>query len=356
MVIHSPTRLRATYPLCDPRLEDMFYGVSTALIGLLSVLLATNQVVAASNYVAQTTGISIPVVDPNDPVEKEYQKLLEMDDAAIADADKMISDNKAFQEKGAGLQDALLTAKMEQKLEPIQTAYQDFLLRNPNHTRARLAYGSFLDQLGKESEAAEQWEKVRQIDPKNPAAWNNMANYYGHRGPITNAFKYYETAIELKPTEPIYLQNLATTVFLFREDAQEYYKLTEQQVFDRALELYRKALALDPGNFLLANDLAQTYYGIKPLRLEEGLAAWRETLKLAKDELQREGVYIHLARYEINLGRYDEARQHLSIITNATYSQLKERVSKNLQEREARASKSSQTNTPAATATNAVSK
>lgn len=328
--------------------------MSTALIGLLSVLLATNQVVAASNYVAQTTGISVPVIDPNDPVEKEYQNLLEMDDKALADADKMISDNKAFQDKGAGLQDALLTAKMEQQLEPIQKAYEDFLLRHPNHTRARLAFGSFLDQLGKETEAAEQWEKVRQMDPKNPAAWNNLANYFGHRGPVTNAFKYYDTAIELKPTEPIYFQNLATTVFLFREDAAEYYKLTEQQVFDRALELYRKALALDPKNFLLANDLAQTYYGIKPLRLEEGLAAWQEALKLAKDELQREGVFIHLARYEINLGHFDAARQHLSIVTNAAYVQLKERVDKNLVEREARISKTNRTDTVKTPATNNV--
>ena len=45
-------------------------------------MLATNQVVAASNVVAQTTGIHVPVVDPNDPVEREYQQLLVKDDEA----------------------------------------------------------------------------------------------------------------------------------------------------------------------------------------------------------------------------------------------------------------------------------
>jgi tetratricopeptide (TPR) repeat protein len=319
--------------------------VDIFLIGLLAALVSTNKAVVASNLVAQTTGISVSIPDPNDPVEKEYAKLLDEDDAAQADADKWIVDNQAFKEKGLALPEATLALRIEQRFESVRKAYEDFLQRHPNHVRARMAYGSFLNDTGNEPEAVAQWEKARQLDPRNPAAWNNLANYYGHRGPVTNAFMYYQKAIELNPKESLYYQNFATTLFLFRRDAMELYGIDEQKVFDRSLDLYRQALKLDPDNFLLANDLAQTYYGIKPPRTTAALAAWQHALTLAKDDLQREGVYLHIARNEILLGRFDQARKHLQTITNATYSILKERLLKNLNEKENQA-KTNQTPAP----------
>ncbi len=270
----------------------------------------------------------------DDPVAKEYEKLLESDDAAQEEVDRWIKENQAFQEKGAGLYEVSLNLRIEQRLQPVRKAYEDFLLRHPDHARARLAYGSFLDDRGLETEAVVQWERARQLDPKNPAAWNNLANYYGHRGPVTNAFVYYAKAIELNPSEPLYYQNFATTIYLFRQDAMAMYGLDEQKVFDRALELYRQALRLDPDNFVLANDLAQSYYGIKPARTADALRAWEYALKTAQDELQREGVYVHLARNEIIANRFDDARQHLASVTNQTYGVLRERLLKNLAAKE----------------------
>jgi hypothetical protein len=71
------------------------------MIGLLGTLLATNQPQAVSNLVRQTTGVSVTVPDRNDPIEKEYRKLLEDDDAAQAEVDRWILDNQRFAEKGA---------------------------------------------------------------------------------------------------------------------------------------------------------------------------------------------------------------------------------------------------------------
>ena len=115
-------------------------------------------------------------------------------------------------------------------------------------------------------------------------------------------------------------------------------------MFDRSLELYRKALQLDPQNFILAHDLAQSYYGIKPLRTSEALAAWRQALKLAHDDVEREGIYLHFARVELNSGLFEEARQHLLAVTNQMHSLLKNRLMRNLVEKE---SQSRATNSPA---------
>jgi tetratricopeptide (TPR) repeat protein len=312
--------------------------VNPLLIGLLGALLATNPAVAASNLLVKTTGVSVQIPDPNDPVEQEYRKLLEADDKAQADADGWIKDNQAFSAKGAGVESAVLNLKIEQRFAPVRKAYEDFLLRHPEHARARVAYGSMLGDLGLEDEALVQWEKARETDPKDPAIWNNLANHYGHRGPIAKAFSYYEKAIELKPDEPLYYQNLAVVVYLYRVDAQEYYKIDEARVFQKSLDLYRQAMKLAPKDFALAQDWAQTYYGIKPPRHEEALAAWNEVLRLAGDRLQEEGTLIHLARTEILLGRFQSASNRLEQVTNDVYQVLKKRVQKSLQDKQAKAS------------------
>ncbi|MBU6400672.1 MAG: hypothetical protein KGS61_10160 [Verrucomicrobia bacterium] len=314
-------------------------------LSLLAALLATNPPLAVSNLVAQQTGVHLNITNPNDPVEREYSKLIEDDDAALAEAERWMHENDALAAKGGGVPQTTLGLRIEQRLKPIRAEYEDFLRRHPNHVKARLAFGSFLEETHDEEGAVAQWEKARELDPKDPAAWNNLANYYGHRGPVTNAFVYYQKAIEIDSNEPVYLQNLATTVFLFRKDAEAFYHLGEQQVFDRALELYTQALKLKPHSFVLASDLAETYYGIKPTRFADAFRAWEYALKIASNDIEREGARIHLARFKTMEGKFDDARRQLNTVTNVLYAELKRRMLTNIDLREKRAAG---TNAPAA--------
>lgn len=304
------------------------------LIGLIGALVATNPPLAVSNLIQQQTGTAIPIVNPNDPAEQALQKVMDADDAAQAEVDKWIQENNAFAAQGAGEPREELNKRIMTRLNVVRKDYEDLLQRYPKFARAHLAYGSFLNDIGEEDTAVAEYEKARQLDPKNPAAWNNLANYYGENGPITNAFACYAEAIKLNPNEPVYYENLATTVYLFRKDAKEFYHINEQQVFDKALELYKKAVALDPDNFPLMSDYAQSYYGIRPLRTNDALEAWTNALKIAHDDVEREGVYIHLARIKIAAGFFDEARVHLNAVTNPMYADLKDRLERNLVERE----------------------
>ncbi len=310
--------------------------MTNLLVGLLGALLATNQPAAVSNLAQKTTGESSPAAT-NDPVEKEYRKLLELDDSTLEEVDKIIRENEAFASQGAPAPEGTVRQRIEAHFEPVRKAYEDFLKQHPDHARARLAYGSFLNDTKNEDGARDQWERARQLEPKNPAAWNNLANYHAHNGPITNSFDYFAKAIELAPSESQYYHSLGTAVYLFRTAAMEHYRINEQQVFDKALDLYAKALQLDPDNFLLATDIAQTFYGIKPSRTEEALLAWRYALKLARDDIEREGVRMHLARFKMNAGRFEEARRELDAVNNAMYADLKKRVLRSLELKEAEA-------------------
>ena len=141
----------------------------------------------------------------------------------------------------------------------------------------------------------------------------------------------------MNPRQPLYYRNLGDVVYLYRTNAMTYYGLEEQQVYDKVLELYRKALSFDPTDFPLASDVAQIYYGIKPLRIEEALRSWTNTLALAHDEIERQGVYLHFARLKLQANRFAEVRAHLNAVTNAMYNVLKQRLTRSLEEQEGQA-------------------
>ena len=101
-------------------------------------------------------------------------------------------------------------------------------------------------------------------------------------------------------------------------------------MFDKALGLYRQAMKLAPDNLVLATDYAMSYYGIRPLRTNDALVAWTNALNVARDDNEREGVMIHLARVKIAAGFYDQAQAQLDAITNAAYADMRDRLRRSL--------------------------
>lgn len=300
------------------------------LVGLIGALLATNQLAAVSNLVTKTLGPTIVVPDANDPVEKEFERVMAEDDAAQAEVDEWIQSNDKFAARGAGTPNAELNQRILARFETVRKGYEDFLLRHTNHARAHLAYAGFLQDIHEEHDAVTHMQKSLALDSANPAVWNNLANHYGHNGEVKKAFAYYAKAIELNPNESTYYQNLATTVYLFRRDAMEFYHIKEQEIFNKALDLYARAQKIQPTDFILAAEVARTYYGIRPLRTNDALSAWTNAYTLARDDIEREGVQIHFARLKWLTGRTNEARGHLDAITNQMYAEVKGRIFANL--------------------------
>lgn len=301
-----------------------------AFLGLLLAVLAPR---AMAGSPEQAPRDADQLAFTNSPQDKELEKIMEDDDAAMDEVNQWIQDNEAFKAQGAGESKQELNQRIMARLQTVRTNYEAFLQRYPTNADAYLAFGSFLDDLGDEDGAHDQYEKSRQLNPQNPAAWNDLANYYGENGPITNAFIYYAKAIELNPKEPVYYENFATTVYLYRRDAMLLYGITEPQVFDKALALYQKAIQLDPDDFALQTDYAESYYGIRPLRTNDALMAWTNALNIAQNETEREAVYIHLARIKIAAGLFAEAQAHLDAVTNSDFEVLKGRLERTMAER-----------------------
>jgi tetratricopeptide (TPR) repeat protein len=321
--------------------------VSELLIGALGALLSTNPPAALTNLVTERTGLILPAAATNNPVEQRLREIMAADDAAQDDVQKWLDGSDKPADPLTAPSATAVKAKVAQRFDQVKALYEGFLKEHPGHARGFLAYGSFLNDIGDEEAAIGQWEKSRELDPQNPAAWNNLANSYAHIGPVEKSFPCYEEALKLNPREPIYWHNYGTLTFLFRTDATNHFKTDEQGVFHKALDMYQEAIRLDPNNFKLLTDVAQTYYGVKPEPAEsaEGrraadlklahtaLGAWTNAFALAPDEDDRQGVLLHMVRWHIRVGQWDDAKSRLAGVTNELHQTMKSRLERNLKER-----------------------
>ena len=95
-------------------------GVRFLSLALLFSLAAGVRLRADTN--APPAAVSAPakpaVAESPEQVLKEYQKLLADDDAAQAEVDQWIQENRKFAEKGAGVPEAELRQRIEIRLAP----------------------------------------------------------------------------------------------------------------------------------------------------------------------------------------------------------------------------------------------
>lgn len=276
----------------------------------------------------------------NGPIEREFQEILERDDAIQRQVSEWIASEETSADSISQPFRLTLRARMDQKFQPIRDAYVDFLIHHPEHARARLAFGSFLSDLGEENEAIIQTEKARDLDPNNPAAWNNLAGLYARTEKVVQAFPCYTEAIRLNPSEPSYPHSLGTLTCLFPREAATFYHCEKAETLSRATTNFQTACRLAPRNFEYAQDFAETFYGIQlPIdftreKREElsnlALSAWTNAMEQAELPIQREGVYLHQARWHLKSGSFDLARECLGKVTNAAYREIKSSLEQQL--------------------------
>lgn len=274
--------------------------------------------------------------DPRD-AERQFRFLLSRGEELQAQADNPGTDSPS-------------AAQLRTLQRRLENEYRHFLSDHPRHTRAMVAYGSLLYDQGREEEAVDWWKKAIAIDPREAYAYNSIAGHYGHDGHAADALKLYDKAIELEPTEAIFRFNWATTCVMFRNESHAVYGWTKEEIFQRSLEQFRKARDLAPQNFELASTYAETFYMMPKPDWQEAYAAWKYCLNQPFNDSQRQLVYTHLARVSMRLGRYDEAKEWTSKLTNPGPGSLRPLLERRIAEGSKAASKSSETNSPTTSA------
>ena len=105
--------------------------------------------------------------------------------------------------------------------------------------------GQYLQQRGRHREAIEEFTKTIKIDPQYAKAFNAMGISHDYLGEFDRATRCYEVALDLSPTGE-YFNNLG-------------YNLILKGNYDEAVEVLKTAVAIDPRNEQIRNNLALAY-------------------------------------------------------------------------------------------------
>lgn len=303
-------------------LRPRFAGLALAWLAALLCGLAPQH--------AAATMVAAPAVRPS--IAAEFKALQDREADARQDMSRWLRETAARDEHLADKATHVLSARMEHRGQLVLAAYAEFLARHPHHPSALEEEAGFRADLGEDLDAIRRWEEARALDPASPAPWNELAHTLAHHGRTVDAFICFERSLDLSPRAAVYFFDYATAMLLYRTVAMSHYQLTEPEVFERVLTLYRRGMKLEPDNFQRAADYAQTFYLVKPARPAEGLAAWEHAFKVATDDLERDEVRTHLARHAIHTGRLGIARLYLDLVQEPQLEPVKESLLRRLNE------------------------
>src|SRR5690242_16267565 len=100
------------------RAEGNLATVNYFIIGFVCACLAADSETKLKKSTAKPH--STATAEKKDPLEEEYDKLIELDEAALKDVQKLTAEAEAFGTKGAAESKAVLAAKIDQRLEPVK--------------------------------------------------------------------------------------------------------------------------------------------------------------------------------------------------------------------------------------------
>jgi tetratricopeptide (TPR) repeat protein len=264
--------------------------------------------------------------------ESELQNIFIADNTAITEVVKWIEENPALIRSNSNRRERL-AQRIRIRLDRVRKMYLAFLEKHPNNARARAAYGSFLTHLDDQQGALRQLKASAKLAPFNAAVHNNIATHLGtiavesgRHTRVGEVLEAYQKSIQLAPRSPLYRHNYAIALSLFQKKAAAHLKLTPREVSEEALKQITEALQLDPNNFEIAADLAETHHDFKPLPHEQTLAAWKHAAKLATTEDERSWAELQMAIVNIEINHFDEAKRHLGNVDVKIYAKLKQRL------------------------------
>jgi tetratricopeptide (TPR) repeat protein len=123
-------------------------------------------------------------------------------------------------------------------------------------------------------EAAEQFKKLADQDPRNPVYLNKLGIALHQQSALGLALKYYERAVKADPRYADAENNVGTIWY-------------QRKKFEKAIKAYQKAIAIRNDMAVLYSNLGYAYFGNK--KYEEAISAFRHALTLDPQLFEHNG-------------------------------------------------------------------
>jgi tetratricopeptide (TPR) repeat protein len=197
--------------------------------------------------------------------------------------------------------------------------------RSPTNAKTLLAIGRIHLQAERLGPARAAVERVTQLDPRSPEAWNDLGGIEAAAGNVREALKMYERALALGPDLPYALVNAGRMQEKLgnNEEAERSYRhalaadarcgdaanglgllLAKAGHTDEARRLFEQAISVRRDDVDAINNLAVLYANIG--QTNDAIAAFQYGIQVAPDE---DILYLNLSRTWLRMGEREKARE-----------------------------------------------
>jgi tetratricopeptide (TPR) repeat protein len=211
-------------------------------------------------------------------------------------------------------------------VEQLSHEYESLLHDNPEFAAGFAAYGYMLWKVGLRTEAVEKLTKANQLDPTIRRVKNELGNYYAEEGKPLEAASYFQAAIKLEPTEPLYEYQLGTLIYENRDELIRSGEWTRSSVDHAMLEAFQRAAELAPNRIEFSYRYAETFYDLVEPDWTAALKVWQGLEARAQSDIERQTMRLHEANVLLNMEHGDEARKVLATVTDPALDAQKQKL------------------------------
>lgn len=181
-------------------------------------------------------------------------------------------------------------------LDGSQAIFQQVIEQEPRNPAAWNNLAQVYADQGRQEDALHAFKKALKLSPKYANAWNNLGNFHLANGAKVEALRAFKQATRFEPQNDIPWINLAHT------------HLDTGQP-DLAIRAYKKAIRLVPSNTSLLMDLGNIYRGMN--RYKDAIASYNKAVKLNPKFIL---PYAGLVACYRQMGRPDSAQKNLALV------------------------------------------
>jgi tetratricopeptide (TPR) repeat protein len=275
----------------------------------------------ATSPQASTVPASPAVPDELDGIKNLLDKEKEVVDAAyafqrvqlgLANWDERMAREIAL--KGGEQNEKDAQAKLDaahHRRELVAKAWTMIHEKYQENPRVMSYYGVVLYfDLGRPDEALMLWNKAMALDEKLPDPVNELMIHHFHSGDYDNGWRMLEKVQKLAPNSADVLFNIAQIYFTYHDQACKRYKWKPERVYKEAMKLTKKATEIEPNDFELLQDYANSFNAAENFQVEadwnESAEYWKKARQFAPDAHSVYFTWLNEARSAIRAG--DRAR------------------------------------------------
>ncbi|MEO6873409.1 MAG: hypothetical protein ABI222_01170 [Opitutaceae bacterium] len=212
------------------------------------------------------------------------------------------------------------------RMQAVCQSYEVMLRENPHYAAGFASYGYLLGKIGQRKASIVILLRANKIDPDIALVKNQIGNFLAEDGRPREALPYFLAAIKLEPKEPLYHYQLATLLYVARDDLIKSGEWTEVALNHTMFEGFKHAADLAPDRLEFTYRYAEAFYDLDNPDWDAALKAWNNLEARAPSEIERQTMRLHVINVLLKQGKTDHARVLLDSVTEPSLQVQKQKL------------------------------